>query len=186
VGLDHVQFLDFQNGWISGQSLVPIMHDPFLLITSDGGKTWRQRAVFNEGGGGAIQQFWFESTSRGELVIDRMQSAESSRYELYESPNGGDTWMIRRTSSQPITLRRAGAPGSGWRLRADAKSKSYELEKRQDESWKPAASFLVRIGACQPAPRAAPAPEPAETPQPESSPPARPILPPSLKKPRPK
>src|SRR5205085_1162453 len=41
--LDHVQFIDFENGWISGQVLVPIAQDPFLLITSDSGKTWRKR-----------------------------------------------------------------------------------------------------------------------------------------------
>src|SRR5690348_7133218 len=91
VGLDHVQFIDFQNGWISGEELVPVSRDPFLLITSDGGKSWRARPVFGEGGGGAIRQFHFDSAASGALVIDRMESADSSRYELYETPNGGET-----------------------------------------------------------------------------------------------
>src|SRR5271169_1629876 len=38
AGLDHIQLIDFQNGWISGQTVVPVARDPFFLITSDGGK----------------------------------------------------------------------------------------------------------------------------------------------------
>jgi hypothetical protein len=188
TGLDHIQFIDFQYGWISGETLVPVSRDPFLLLTSDGGKTWHSVSVFNEGGGGAIQQFWFTSPSSGALVIDRMESTESSRYELYETPNGGETWMIRRTSDQPISIKRTGAaPGSTWRIRADARTKSFVIEKQQGERWSTVASFLVEMGACKPAPRAAPAPpqetDQAEQPHPLTPPPARP---PSLKRPPPK
>src|SRR5579859_7216515 len=42
AGLAPLQFADFQNGWASGEALSPLPQDPFLLITSDGGKTWRQ------------------------------------------------------------------------------------------------------------------------------------------------
>jgi photosystem II stability/assembly factor-like uncharacterized protein len=189
IGIDHVQFIDFQNGWISGQTLVPVSRDPFLLITTDGGKTWRLRSVFSEGGGGAIQQFWFESSTSGALVIDRMQSTESSRYELYETPNGGETWMIRRTSDRPIAIKRAAldGAGSGWRARADARSKSFDIEKRQGERWSTVASFLVQIGSCKPPQRAAPAapPEPDQT-APPAVPPATPKRAPSLKRPPPK
>ena len=188
TGLDHLQFIDFQNGWISGETLVPVSRDPFLLITSDGGQSWRLRPVFNEGGGGAIQQFWFQTATSGALVIDRMESTEGSRYELYETPNGGETWMIRRTSEQPIAIRRTGseALAAGWRIRADARSKSFALEKQHGERWSTIASFLVEIGSCKPAPQVAPAPpEPAETTQPASPTPA-PTRPPSLKQPKPK
>jgi hypothetical protein len=188
VGLDHVQFIDFQNGWISGQTQVPVSHDPFLLITNDGGVSWRLRPVFSEGAGGAIQQFWFESAKNGALVIDRRESADSSRYELYETPNGGETWMIRRTSDTPIAIKRpaSGAAGAGWRIRADARTKSFAIEKRQGERWDTAASFLVQIGTCMPAPHAAPAPPPPEPA--ETAPPAAPVSskPPSLKRPPPK
>ena len=114
------------------------------------------------------------------MVIDRMQSAESSRYELYETPNGGETWMIRRTSEQPIPLPQAApdAANSGWRIRPDARSKSFAIEKPQGEKWATVASFLVRIGACKPAPNKIP-----EPPAPESQSPAAPDNPPSLKKP---
>lgn len=185
--LDHIQFVDYQNGWISGQTLVPVARDPFLLITSDGGKTWRLRSVLGEGSDGAILQFWFDSPANGSLVIDRMESTESSRYELYETPNGGETWMIRRTSDAPITLKRAasGANSAGWRV--EARSKSFAIEKRQGERWSTVASFLVEIGECKPAPRpaASPPPEPAEATPPAPPKPARPRAP-SLKRPPPK
>ena len=165
TGLDHIQFIDFQNGWISGETLVPVSHDPFLLITSDGGKSWRLRPIFGDGSGGAIKEFWFRSAMDGTMVIDRMASADSSRYELYESPNGGDTWMIRRTSDKPITIRRTDSEAGalGWRIRADARSKSFVIERRVGERWSTAASFLVEIGSCKPVPRVlAPPPENAE------------------------
>jgi len=184
VGLDHVQFIDFQNGWISGQNQVPVSHDPFLLITNDGGVSWRLRPVFSEGADGAIQQFWFESAKNGALVIDRRESADSSRYELYETPNGGETWMIRRTSDAPIPLRKP-ASDAGWRIRADARTKSFAIEKKRGERWHTAASFLVEIGVCKPAPQltSTPPPEPAESVPPLAPAPAKP---PSLKRPPPK
>jgi hypothetical protein len=183
VVLDHVQFIDFQNGWISGQTQVPVSHDPFLLITNDGGVSWRPRPVFSEGAGGAIQQFWFESAKIGDLVIDRRESADASRYELYGTPNGGETWMIRRTSDAPITIKRPASDlaGAGWRIRADARTKSFSIEKKQGERWNTAASFLVQIGACKPAPRAAPSP-----PEPDENAPPAPSKPPSLKRRPPK
>jgi photosystem II stability/assembly factor-like uncharacterized protein len=185
TGLDRLQFIDFEHGWISGETLVPVSHDPFLLITSDGGQSWRMRPVFGEGRGGAIQQFWFQTASSGAMVIDRMESTESSRYELYESPNGGETWIIRRTSDKPIPIRRPGpeAGDTGWRIRADARSKSFAVEKRQGDHWDAVASFLVEIGSCKPAPPMVPVPPP-EAAEPEPSPAApRPASPPSLKKP---
>jgi photosystem II stability/assembly factor-like uncharacterized protein len=179
TGLDHIQFIDFQNGWISGETLVPVSHDPFLLITSDGGKSWRLRPIFGDGSGGAIKEFWFRSAMDGTMVIDRMASADSSRYELYESPNGGDTWMIRRTSDKPITIRRTDSEAGalGWRIRADARSKSFVIEKRVGERWSTAASFLVEMGSCKPVPRVlAPPPENAEpaSPAPTTLPSLRP------------
>jgi photosystem II stability/assembly factor-like uncharacterized protein len=181
AGLNHIQLIDFQNGWISGETVVPVARDAFFLITSDGGKSWRMRPVLAEGMGGAIRQFHFESASSGTMVIDRMQSAESSRYELYDTPNGGETWMIRRTSDQPITLPHP-APdpaSSGWRIRADSHSKSFAIEKLQGEKWGTVASFLVQIGACKPAPHVMPPP-----PETASETPAAPESPPSLSKPR--
>jgi len=182
-GLDHIQMVDFQNGWISGETLVPVARDPFFLITSDGGKSWRLRPVVADGMTGAIQQFHFDSVANGAMVIDRRQSEESARYELYETPNGGETWMIRRTSDRPIPLphRETAGENSGWRIRADARAKAFVIEKRAGEKWTAAASFLVEIGSCKPTPRVLPPP-----PEPEAEPPSVTPTPPTLKKPRPK
>src|SRR5436853_96868 len=48
AGLDHIQFTDAETGFVTGLSLSPLPQDPFLLITHDGGKTWRQSMVFSE------------------------------------------------------------------------------------------------------------------------------------------
>jgi len=176
VGLNHIQLFDFQNGWISGGTMIPVARDPFFLITSDGGKSWRLRPVVAEGTGGAIRQFHFDSASSGVMVIDRMQSAESSRYELYETPNGGETWMIRRTSNQAIALPQASpdAPNNGWRIRPDQRSKSFAIEKLKDDNWIAVASFLVQVGSCKAEARALePPPEPETEPH---APPAAPGL----------
>lgn len=178
-GLDHIQFVDFETGWVSGQLLFPLPQDPFLLLTGDGGKTWRNRPVFGEERAGSIQQFWFGSRQSGSLIIDRGQSGESSRYELYESPNGGETWLIRQTSDRPIALKGTRAAASGWRIRADAPSKSFSIERQLADRWNAIASFAVPIGFCKP-PEPAPEPQPA----PESDSPARPSPAPSLQRPR--
>jgi photosystem II stability/assembly factor-like uncharacterized protein len=42
AGLDRIQFIDFENGWVSGEVQHPLPRDPFLLATTDGGKTWQR------------------------------------------------------------------------------------------------------------------------------------------------
>ena len=61
ASLDRIQFLDAELGWTSGQALSPLPQDPFLLLTADGGKTWRQRGIFSESRVGSIQQFHFSA-----------------------------------------------------------------------------------------------------------------------------
>ena len=149
ASLDLIQFPDFEHGWISGEMLQPLARDAFFLITSDGAKTWRQRPIFDDGTAGSIQSFWFESATNGSLVLDK--GGTSSRYQLYESPTGGDTWTIRESSEKPIRIRSMPPPGTqGWRLQTDAKSKSYRIEKLNGETWKPLVSFQISAGSCKP------------------------------------
>ncbi len=180
ASLDHIQFIDFETGWVSGQSLQPLPRDPFLLITTDGGKTWRQRPVFSESRGGAVQQFRFDSPSAGRLLI-----REGPHYELYESPNGGETWLVREVSERPIPWKQAVTSSSSSRVRADRASKSFRIERREGEKWTAVASFAIEIGTCKPAavelkPPEEPAVEPSEPPP---APPRRPTRTPTLKKP---
>jgi hypothetical protein len=177
VEIDHIQFIDFENGWISGQVLVPVAQDPFFLITSDSGKTWRRRPIFGENRAGTISQFWFTSRTSGTLLIDRSQSGDDSRYELYETMTGAESWMLRETNDKPIKLKHVFIPNSDWRIHADAASKSFRVEKRQGEKWTALASFAVPIAACKPV---EPPPKPGAEPPPEV--PAAPA-PPSLSTP---
>jgi hypothetical protein len=188
VGLDQIQFYDFETGWISGQSLGALPKDPFFLLTTDGGKIWRKSPIFSETRFGVIEKYWFDSRTAGSLVIDRMQGAEASaRYELYESMTGGESWMIRQVGGKPYTLKgvRDTESATGWRLRADAKTKSYVVEKREGTRRVGVASFLIGAGECKPAasPLIEP-PAPSALEAGETKPaPRGPSRPPTLKKP---
>ena len=170
-GFDGIQFADFETGWISGHLLHPLTRDPFLLITSDGGRTWRPQPVFSESRAGTMEQFWFDSKKNGTMLIE---SGESGRHELYESMNGGESWMLREVSDRPIRTRKSLRPrNEDLRLSAHAASKSYRIEKRQGARWNVVASFLVPIAQCRPAARPEPAPPPEEAAAPEkAAPPA--------------
>jgi hypothetical protein len=187
AGLDRVLFFDLEAGWISGHLLQTMPRDPFFMITTDGGKNWRRRPVFDEPRIGAIEKFWFESRTSGSLLFDRVQGAgNSARYERFETMTGGDTWMIREVSSKPLQLKGARdvVANPDWRLRADPATRSHIIEQRQDGRWQRVAAFLVQVAECRPEfhpltePPAPPEPAAPETP----ATPARPRSP-SLKKP---
>lgn len=149
AALEQIQFLDLAHGWISGQFIDPLPKDPFLMLTTDGGKTWRQRPLFEESRIGSIAQFWFDSPTNGELVFDRSQGG-TTRHELYESMTGGESWNVKEVTTTPIHLKKARAKeGAAWRVRADAATKTYRLERRAGERWETIASFLIRINDCK-------------------------------------
>lgn len=191
AGLDQVQFIDFETGWISGQILGSPSRDPFFLLTSDGGLTWRRRPVFSEPGPGSIEYFWFDNRHSGTLLIDRLVSGENGvRYALYETMTGGSTWALRQVSADPIRLKHRGAgPNPDWRIRADRATASYRLETHRSGAWKTVAAFAVSLRECrppEPKPDAEPPPSPPDAgPDETAPPPAAPRKPPSLRgKPR--
>ena len=146
-GLDQIQFFDFQNGWISGANLQGAPRDPFLLITVDGGKTWRERPILEEGRVAAIERFSFDSPANGRLLIDAR--LDNGTRELYETHTGGETWT-QQTSADPtraIKEKHTGEPG--WRMRTDAATHSYVIEKSENNRWQKVASFLVNIATCK-------------------------------------
>jgi len=152
AGIDRLLFLDAQTGWASGQILFPLQQDPFLLVTTDGGKTWRQRPVFTESREnrfGSIQQFSFTAKDGGSLIVDRGPGSDSDRYELYESPDGGESWTIKETSIKPIVLKRPSVTSADWRVRADGPTSSFHIEHRQGQRWTSVAGFSVKLGACK-------------------------------------
>jgi hypothetical protein len=147
-GLDQVQFVDFQNGWISGANLQAAPRDPFFLITTDGGKTWRERPLFEESRVAAVERFWFDSPENGSLVIDAR--LDNGKHELYETRTGGESWAMQQATTGPIRIAHGRNPGdSGWRIQVNAATHSFDIEKSESNHWQKVASFLVSIATCK-------------------------------------
>jgi photosystem II stability/assembly factor-like uncharacterized protein len=149
AGLDHIQFIDADTGFTTGLSLSPLPQDPFLLITHDGGKTWRQNMIFGESRIGSIQQVLFDDAKSANLIIDRGLGSDGDRYEIYGSQDGGDSWTIKQTSVKPLRLKSLPAANPDWRIRADAATKSFHIEHRQGARWTTEAAFGVKLGVCK-------------------------------------
>ena len=151
AGIDHLQILDADDGWAGGQQLFPLPQDPFVLLTTDGGKTWRQSAIFGESSDyhfGSIQEMYFSSRTNGGVVVDRSSGGDPGPFALYESPNGGESWSLKEQTATPLHLKGA-PPDPDWRVRVDAATKAFVAERRQGGRWTPAASFAVDIGVCR-------------------------------------
>jgi hypothetical protein len=164
AAFEGAQFLNEQQGWISVQPQSQFATDPYLLATTDGGAHWEKLPIWHEEGrAGALLQFYFDSRNHGFAIIDRLENGPGySRYELYETPNGGATWMLHETSSRPIAPKWPARRPSEWRLREDSKLKTYELERRVGGGWSRMANFWTDLGVCkQPEPKAAPEAPPA-------------------------
>ena len=145
--LDQFQFYDSQHGWASGETVYPLARDPFFLITSDGGESWRNRAVTDEGGPGSIQRFVFDSPQHGELLVDGGKGAEGGRYKRYESDTGGDSWSIRSTTDAPPKMPYAPAADPDYRIAAGRDT--YRIEKRTGGKWSSIAVFAVIATTCK-------------------------------------
>ncbi len=141
AALEQIQFADYGNGWVSGQVIEPLPKDPFMLLTTDGGKTWRQKPVFEESRFGSVAQFWFDSRTSGELVIDH-----ASKHEVYQTNTGGESWEMKEVTTQPVKLN-GKRDDSTWRLRADGKT--YHLERRGSSAWEGVANFAIHVADCK-------------------------------------
>jgi photosystem II stability/assembly factor-like uncharacterized protein len=149
--LDHVQFANLETGWVSGQRVVPLPGDPFLLVTHDGGKTWNKGPVLPEGSPGIVQKYRFESATSGRLVIDRGKSGdENPQYQLFETKDGGENWVLVESSAAAIKNAPAAEESTLWRLRADKGGKKLFLERQAAENkWVAAATFVIQVGECR-------------------------------------
>ena len=149
AGLEQIEFLDQKTGWIGGGMIDPLPRDPFLLITADGGKTWKHKVVFEDTKYGSIAQFHFNSVNTGELILDASQG-KTTRQELYATMTGGENWEIRQVSNTPLRIRDARpASASSLRIRADAPSDTYRLEKISGRNWVGVARFKIRLQDCR-------------------------------------
>lgn len=157
AALEQIEFLDSPAGsaassmigWVSGESIDPLTRNPFLLMTADGGKTWRQKVLFEEAKFGAIAQFHFTSKNDGEMLLDLTQG-KAKRTESYSTHTGGESWELQGRGSV-ARLATASRP-SEWRVRADASSATYRVEHLANPAgsrvWESVASFAVHVTDC--------------------------------------
>jgi hypothetical protein len=146
AGFESILFLNDLQGWIAVQPHGQFPHDPYFFATADGGQNWEPLKIWaEEGRPGLLQQFHFDSRDHGFVLIDR----SSEGFELYETLNAGASWMLRQTSSRPITPKWPPRRSSEWRLREDAKLKTYELERRVGPDWRRMANFRTEVGECR-------------------------------------
>jgi hypothetical protein len=158
AALDQLQFPGFATGFVAGHTASALAKDPFILRTSDGGENWSRLPLFEEGAVGLIEQFHFESATRGTVGVDRGRPGVG-RYVTLETENGGESWAVRQSAAvRPPRPPREASPLA--RILADAGSKSFRIERRESGAWKTAAAFSVAAGVCRPEPRIA-APEPS-------------------------
>ncbi len=147
AALEEIQFLDFQHGWIAGQSVQPLPRNPFLLSTDDGGRTWQQQLIFEDDQPGSIEQFRFDSPIDGRVQVDR---TPEKKHELYHTLTAGANWELEKSSADPIPLpKRGGESAPLWRLEADRKTASWEVEKNHEGGWQRVAAFLTEVAGCK-------------------------------------
>jgi photosystem II stability/assembly factor-like uncharacterized protein len=149
--LDQIQFVDLQNGWIGGQIMQNLPRDPFLLVTTDGGKTWTRKPISEEAMTGALEGFWFDSRNSGTLIVDLIQPNETGgRHERFRTMTGGDSWTLEEVSAKALSLKRGPAREPAWRVRADAKSRRFVLERNLGTGeWEETAKFPIEVGSCR-------------------------------------
>jgi len=135
------------HGWLSGQRVEPLPKDPFFLITIDGGKSWRQRALFEESRFGSIAQFWFDSPDRGQLIFDD-SVGKATNQELHQTMTGGEKWELKQKSTKALHLPSA-RPDASWKVTAPAGSTTYLIERVLNGQKQMVARFLIHIGDCK-------------------------------------
>lgn len=141
------QFQVIENhGWLSGQRLEPLTKDPFFMITTDGGNSWRQRPLFEDTRFGSIAQFWFDSPTNGQLIFDD-SLGKAINQALYVTMTGGENWDIRQTSTKTLSLKTT--KSTAWSVSAAPGSKTYLIEHSVNGQKESVARFLIHIGDCK-------------------------------------
>jgi hypothetical protein len=148
--LDELQFHNAQIGWAAGETQYPLARDPFFLLTTDGGSSWRRQSVGEDDTPGLLQRFWFDSDRHGEAIVDAGKAAAAGRYLTWESQTGGESWTLTGKSNKLPGLLHAPLPddSSEWRLAPSKDAKAFQIERRTDGRWTTVASFLIEVANC--------------------------------------
>ncbi len=146
--IEAIAFHDAQYGWAAGETQYPLARDPFFLITSDGGHSWHQKAVLEEGSAGAVIRFDFDSPQYGQLVIDAGNSGGKNRYWSYESHTSGESWNLTGKSERAPAASKYSAEAD-LRIRTSVDGQQWLVEQRSGERWNPFASFPVEAAVCR-------------------------------------
>jgi hypothetical protein len=144
--IEQLQYFNAEDAWAAGETQYPLSRDPFVLTTSDGGASWRQHPVGEEGNAGSVLRLRFDSPERGELIVDGGKTATGGRYLSFESQTGGDTWELGGAADRLLA---PPAEDSKWRIRTTKDGSAYQIENRGDDSWFPVASFLIEAANCK-------------------------------------
>jgi hypothetical protein len=146
VVLDLVQLLDADAAWVAGHVAGPIARDPFVLRSTDGGKSWLKAPLAgDESTSGSIELLRFGSRAAGVAIVRR-----PPHYQGWLTTDGGATWVLQEAAAQPP----APAKPTALRVRAEARAGVQTLERRQGAGWSAVAVFPIQMGACRPAPAA--------------------------------
>ncbi|MCX6614081.1 MAG: hypothetical protein NTW74_24965 [Acidobacteria bacterium] len=150
--LESMQFIDFSTGWLTGQTSIGLPRDPFLLLTTDAGRTWRKVDLFAETRVGVIEDFAFQTAKRGWVLVDNRGSGEAGKYELYETQSGGTSWELREISGRIPQTAQPGqrTPTNTSRVRVDDKKGLLRIETRNGNAWREVSTFKLRLEDCKP------------------------------------
>jgi photosystem II stability/assembly factor-like uncharacterized protein len=146
TAFEQFQIID-NSGWLSGQRVGPLPKDPFVMLTTDGGKSWSQRPLFEESRFGSIVHFWFDSPKSGELIFDDSVGTATNQ-ELYGTMTGGENWSIKQKSAKPLNLA-AAHPNASWKVSAPPGSTTYLIDHIVNGQKQTVARFLIHIGDCK-------------------------------------
>ena len=160
--IEQLQFLDSDHAWAAGETQYPLARDPFVLITTDGGMSWRERPVEEEGNAGSVQRIWFDSPQHGELIVNGGKGRGKGQYFIFESDSGGESWKLASTADRPPLLRNAPVTtgDANWRISTSKDGNSYRIESRTGDDWTTVSSFLVEPARCRIDPGQAVEPKP--------------------------
>ena len=151
AGLDLIQFVDFETGWISGQALSSVASRSVPSADARRRQDLVSRPVFSESREGAIDYFHFDSKTHGMLWIDRSQSGETG--DLYESYEADDRRRELDERARQAAAATGRAPGRPQRRNGVSKptpprsrTGSSGAPERDGRRWRPSWSVRVIAG----------------------------------------